>query len=103
MLTPWNDNTVVTQVSAVNPFTLIMKATRCIAKEAQKKQVNQPFMVSQYIHFMRGMDSMDRNIDNYRMKVRSKKVVAVYCCLQLMLVFTTRGSCTRRLKITDLD
>ena len=51
----------------------IVKATRWIAKDAQKKQVDQPFMVSQYNHCMGVVDRMDQNIDNYRMGVRSKK------------------------------
>ena len=51
----------------------IVKATRWIAKDAQKKQVDQSFMVSQYNHFMSGVDCMDQNIHNYRMGVPSKK------------------------------
>ena len=51
----------------------IVKATRWIAKDAQKKQVNKPFTVSQSNHFMGGVDRMDQNIDNYRMGVRLKK------------------------------
>ena len=73
VLTTWNDNTVVSLVSTVDPVMPIVKATRWIAKDARKKQVGQPFMVSQYNHFMGGLDRMDQNIDNYRMGVRSKK------------------------------
>ena len=57
----------------VDPVMPIVKATRWIAKDAQKKQVGQPFMVSLSNHFMGGVDRMDQNIDNYRMVVRSKK------------------------------
>ena len=38
-LTTWNDNTVVSLVSTVVPVMPIVKATRWIAKDAQKKQV----------------------------------------------------------------
>ena len=72
-LTTWNDNTVVSLVSTVDLVMPIVKATRWIAKDTQNKQVNQLFMVSQYNHFMGGVDRMDQNIDNYRMGVRSKK------------------------------
>ena len=72
-LTTWNDNTVVSLVSTLDPVMSVMKTTRWIAKDEQKKQVDQPFMVSQYYHFMGGVDCMDQNIDNYRMGVRSKK------------------------------
>ena len=72
-LTTWNDNTVVSLVSTVDPVMPIVKATRWIAEDAQKKQVDQPFMVSQYNHFMGSVDRMDQNIDNYRMGARSKK------------------------------
>ena len=72
-LTTWNDNTVLSLVSTVDPVMPIVKATRWIAKDAQKKQVDQPFVVSQYNHFMGGVDRMDKNIDNYKMGVRSKK------------------------------
>ena len=74
-LTTWNDNTVVLLASAVDPVMPIVKTTRWIAKDAQKKKetVDQSFMVSQYNHFMGGVDRMDQNIDNYRMGVRSKK------------------------------
>ena len=65
--------TINSLVSAVDPVMSIVKATRWIAKDAQKKQVDQPFMVSQCNHFMGGVDRMDQNIDNYRMGVRSKK------------------------------
>ena len=78
-----------------------MKATRWIAKDTQKKQVDQPFMVSQYNHFMGGVDRMYQNIDNYRMGVRSKKWWWPVSRLQLMQIFTTRGSCTGRVTITD--
>ena len=37
-LTTWNDNTVVLLVSAVDPVMPIVKATRWIAKDAQKKK-----------------------------------------------------------------
>ena len=72
-LTTWNDNTVVSLVSTVDPVMPIVKATRWIAKDTQKKQVDQPFMVSHYNHFMGGVDRTDQNIGNYRMGVRSKK------------------------------
>ena len=72
-LTNWNDNTVVTLVSTVNPVTPFVKAIRWIAKEALKKQFDQPFMVSQYNHSMDGVNRMDQNMDNYRIRVRSKK------------------------------
>ena len=72
-LTAWNDNTVVSLVSPVDPVMPIVKATRWIAKDAQKKQVDQHFVVSQYNDFMGGVDRMDQNIDNYKMGVRSKK------------------------------
>ena len=72
-LTTWNDNIVVSLMSTVDPAMPIVKATRWIAKDAQKKQVDQPFMVSQYNHFMGGVDPLDQNISNYRMGVRSKK------------------------------
>ena len=51
----------------------VTKATRWIAKEKQKKQIDQPFKVSQYNRNMGGIDRMDQNIDNYRLDVRSKK------------------------------
>ena len=35
--------------------------------------MDQPFIVSQYNHFIGSVDCMDQNIDNYRMGVRSKK------------------------------
>ena len=72
-LTACNENTVVSLVSTVDPVTPIVQATRWIAKDAQKKQVDQPFMMFQYNHFMGGVDRMDQNIDTYRMGVRSKK------------------------------
>ena len=72
-LTTWNDNTVVLLVSTVDPVMHIVKTTCWIAEDAQKKQVDQPFMVFQYNYFMGGVDRMDQNIDNYRMGVRSKK------------------------------
>ena len=65
--------TINSLVSAVDPVMPIVKATRWIAKDPQKKQVDQPFMVSQYNHFMGNIDRMDQNVDNYRMGVRSKK------------------------------
>ena len=68
-LTTWNDNTVVSLVSTVDPVMPIVKATRWIAKDAREKQVDQPFMVSQCNHFMGDVDRMDQNIDNYRMGV----------------------------------
>ena len=80
----------------------IVKAARWIAKDAQKKQVDQPFMVSQSNHFMGGVDRMDQNIDNYRMGVRSKMWWWPVLRLQLMQIFTTRGSCIRRVTITVL-
>ena len=80
----------------------IVKATRWIAKDAQKKQVDQPFMVSQYNHFMGGVDRMDQNIGNFRMGVRLKSGGGLFLGLQLMQVFTTRGSCTGRVTITAL-
>ena len=40
VLTTWNDNTVVSLVSTVDPVMPIVKATRWIAKYAQKKQVD---------------------------------------------------------------
>ena len=58
-------------MSAVDPVMPIVKATRWIAKDTQKKQVNQPFMVSQSNHFMGRIDRMDQNIDNYRIGVQS--------------------------------
>ena len=70
-LTTWNDNTIVSLVSTVDPAMSIVKATRWIAKDAQKKQVDQPFMVFQYNHLHRPHGP---NIDNYRMLVRSKKL-----------------------------
>ena len=51
-LTTCNDNTVVSLVSTFDPVMPIVNTTRWIAKDAQKKQVDQPFMVSQYNHFM---------------------------------------------------
>ena len=89
-------------VSAVDPVMSIVKATHWIAKDAQKKQEDQPFMVSMSNHFMGGVDCMDQNIDNYRMGVRSKKWWWPVLHLQLMQVFTTRGSCTERVTITVL-
>ena len=65
--------TINSLVSAVDPVMPTVKATRWIAIDAQKKQVYQPFMVSQSNHFMGGVDRMDHNIDNYRMGVRSIK------------------------------
>ena len=69
-------NLLKTINSLVSTFDLVMpivKATGWIAKDAQKKQEDQPFMVSQYNYFMGGVDRMDQNINNYRMGVRSKK------------------------------
>ena len=60
-------------VSIVDPVMPVMKATRWITKEKQKKQINQPFTVSQYYRFMGGVDRMDQNIKNYKMGVRSRK------------------------------
>ena len=51
---------------------------------------------------MGGVDRMDQNIDNYRMGVRLKKWWWPVLRLQLMQVFTTRGSCTGRVAITVL-
>ena len=51
--------TINSLVSAVDPVMPIVKATRWIAKDAQKKQVDQPFMVSQSNHFTGGVDRMD--------------------------------------------
>ena len=48
--------TINSLVSAVDPVMPIVKATPWIAKDAQKKQVDQPFMVSQSSHFMDGID-----------------------------------------------
>ena len=73
LLATWNDNTVVSLVSTVDPVMPVTKATRWIAKEKQKKQVDQSFTVSQSNRYMGGVDRMDQNIDNYRMGVRSKK------------------------------
>ena len=92
--------TINSLVSTVDPVMPIVKATRWIAKDEQKKQVDQPFMVSQYNHFMGGVDRMDQNIDNYRMRFRSKKWW--WSVLQLMQVFTTRGSRTGMVTITVL-
>ena len=39
----WNDNIVVSLVSTFDSVMAVMKATRWIAKEKQKKQVDQPF------------------------------------------------------------
>ena len=78
--------TINSLVSAVDPVMPILKATRWIAKDAQKNQVDQSFIVSQSNHFMGVIDRMDQNIDNYRMGVRSKKVV-VAC-----FVFTVDAS-----------
>ena len=72
-LPTWNDNTIVSLVSTVDPVMPIVKATRWIAKDAPKKQVYQFFMVSQYNHFKGSVDHMDQNIDNCKMGVRSKK------------------------------
>ena len=72
-LTTWKNNTVVSLVSSVDPVMPIVKANCWIAKDAQKKQVDQLFMVSRYNHFMGGVDRMDQNVDNYIMGVRSKK------------------------------
>ena len=66
-LITWND--IVSLVSTVDPVMPIVKTTRWIAKDAQKKQVDQSFMVSQYNHFMGGVDCMDQNINNYRIGV----------------------------------
>ena len=68
-----NDNTIVSLGSTFNPVIPVPKATRWIARKKQKKQVDQPFTVSQYNRYMDGVDRMDQNIDNYRMSVRSKK------------------------------
>ena len=89
-------------VSAVDHVMSIVKATHWIAKDAQKKQVDQPFMMSLSNRFMGGVDRMDQNIDNYRMEVRSKKWWWPVLRLQLMQIFTTRGSCTGRVTITVL-
>ena len=95
--------TINSLVSAVDPVMPIVKATHWIAKDAQKeKQVDQPFMVSLSNHFMSDVDGLDQNIDNYRMGVRSKKWWWPVLRLQLMQVFTTRGSCTGRVTITVL-
>ena len=59
-------------------------------------------MVSQYNHFMDGVDRMDQNIDNYRMGVRSKSAGDLFLSLHLMPVFATRGGCTGRQKTTVL-
>ena len=77
-LAAWNDNTIVSLVSTVDPVMPIVKATRWIAKDVQKKQLDQPFMVSQYKHSMGGVDRMDQNIDTH---IRSKKVVVACFCV----------------------
>ena len=94
--------TINSLVSVVHPVMPIVKATRLIAKDARKKQVDQLFTVSQSNHFMGGIDRMDQNIDNYRMGVPSKKWWWLVLLLQLIQVFTTRNSCTRRVTITVL-
>ena len=81
VLATWNDSTVVSQVSTVDPVMPVMKATRWIAKEKQKKLIDQPFTESQYNRFISGVDHMDQHIKNYRMGVRSKNLVVAYFCV----------------------
>ena len=59
VLATWNHNTDVSLVSTVDPVMPVMKATRWIAEEKQKKQIDQPFTVSQYNRFIGGIDRMD--------------------------------------------
>ena len=104
-LTTWNDNTVVSLVSTADPVMPVVKSTRWIAKEAQKKQVDQSFMVSQYKHFMGGVDLMEQNIDNYRIGVRKKWwwpvfAFTVYASLHSAYFGLSLGSCTERVTIT---
>ena len=78
-LTTWNDNTVVSLVSTVDPVTPILKAIHWIAKDAQKKKVDQPFMVSQYNHFMGGVDRMDQRSTITEWESIKKVVMACFC------------------------
>ena len=67
-----------------------------------KKQVDQPFIVSHYNHFIGSVDCMDQTSTITEWESDQKSGGALFLRLQLMQVFTTRGSCTGRVAITAL-
>lgn len=69
----WKDNNVVKIMSnheKVEPFS---KVKRYCRKEKKHVDVSQPNLISNYNKYMGGVDTLDWNVQKYRIKIRGKK------------------------------
>lgn len=69
----WMDSKPVTLASNCHGVVPLMKAKRWSSAEKIRMEIDQPFIVSQYNKFMGGVDRLDQNIAQYRIRARSRK------------------------------
>ncbi|CAG4980660.1 unnamed protein product [Parnassius apollo] len=69
----WFDNKPVIMASSVDSKEPINKCRRWCKKTKQYIQVDRPFAIEQYNTMMGGVDMLDRVINFYRIRARSKK------------------------------
>ena len=73
VLVRWMDSKPVTLASNCNGVHPVMTARRWSNACKAKIEIDQPFLISQYNKFMGGVDRLDQNIAQYRIRIRSRK------------------------------
>ena len=73
LICQWNDNAVVKVCSNHLPVHPTTKVKRWIKKDKRFREVQQPYMITQYNRSMGGVDTLDRLLASYRPVLRSKK------------------------------
>jgi hypothetical protein len=69
----WKDSSPVTMASNCNGVMPIGKARRWSNVDKARVEVDQPLLVSTYNKYMGGVDRLDQNIAQYRIRIRNRK------------------------------
>jgi hypothetical protein len=83
LVVAWNDNRPVLLVTTVDGPEPLQLVSRWSGKQKKRITVEQPYTIHKYNEFMGGVDIMDKNVNNYRVSIRSKKWW--FCCFLFCL------------------
>ena len=82
----WNNNNTVTVVSKQYLLSPLQTASRWSRSKRRRIRIEQPYAVKHYNRTMNGVDSMDQNVEKYRMAIWSKKWWSIFMfCIDLAI------------------